>query len=251
MNRPEQMERMRLSCGRVGFTLTELLVVIAIIGILVVLVGFGVKSALDISRRAQCLNNIRGHMGTVLRYAAENNNQLPYSYSGASGKMGFYWYETLYMYAGGEDLLEAGGHNARMEVIGESGMFQCPGNRELSIGYGWSYPNLPYRPPADESLPAPSRLYMHHWEDLSRVMVMGCAEKLTGAVTGFIYSPFPGPDGFPAMWEEDFSRAGNIGRGHGKGASFAFLDGHAEWRTFQEITPPEPESRYFWGLENK
>lgn len=235
-----------------GLSLTEVMVVMAIVSILVVVIGLGVRSALDLSRRTQCSSKLRSNMVTALLYVSDNGNKLPYSYGAPTGGSGLYWFEALFAYSAGSDVREIGGHNERREVIAKSRMFECSADREVPIGYGWSYPRLPYRPPADWT--PPLHLDIYYWNYPSRVMVMGCAEKIEGAVHGFIYSPFPGSgNGFPAMWEDDFSRVGNISRAHGGGANFAFLDGHVEWRTFQDIipSPSNPESRYFWGLENE
>lgn len=245
MHQPIQAYAAGASSKSRAFSLTEVMVAMGILSILIVMVGLGVRSVLDVSRRTQCASNIRGNAVTALLYIADNGNRLPYTYSAPTGKSGDYWYEALYAYSAGSDVLVGLGHSRRMEIVGESGMFRCSGNPELPIGYGWSYPNLPYRPAADGS--QRPHLAAEHWIYPSRLMIMGCAEKLPGTVAGFIYSP----ENFPALWEEDFSMAGNIGRGHGDGANFAFLDGHVEWRAFQDIIHSNPESLYFWGVENE
>jgi prepilin-type N-terminal cleavage/methylation domain-containing protein/prepilin-type processing-associated H-X9-DG protein len=62
-----------------AFTLIELLVVLTIVSLLAALGAAGVSRALEQSRAAGCLANLRQIGVAALAYAADNNGQLPQS----------------------------------------------------------------------------------------------------------------------------------------------------------------------------
>lgn len=69
---------------RDGFTLIELLVVMAIIGLLAGILIPVISGALDSSRRAACLNNVKGVAGAFLSYAGDHKGRLPSAGAGAT-----------------------------------------------------------------------------------------------------------------------------------------------------------------------
>ena len=69
------------------FTLVELLVVIAIIGILAELLLPSLRKALDSSRTALCINNLKQIGISVASYAGSNNDFLPYGYNVAGANV--------------------------------------------------------------------------------------------------------------------------------------------------------------------
>lgn len=61
-----------------GFTLIELLVVVAIIAILASLLLPAVSAAMDLSRKTQCMSNLRQIGMALIGYVDDNNGSLPY-----------------------------------------------------------------------------------------------------------------------------------------------------------------------------
>ncbi len=208
-----------------GFTLVELLAVIAIISVLILVIGFTTNKALGHSRQAKCLGNTRSIAVSIKLYASDHGNKLPFGHNYTTGRK---WYQSLKEYGGTDEVLK------------------CPSNNEDAVGYGWNYPALPYRSDSASSM---QKQNVNHWRHPGKLMLVGCWEKTTGAAEGYVYSPFPS-QGQSSKWAEDGSMMGAIGRYHGDGANFAFLDGHCEWRTFDAIRPTAAGSEYFWGLKN-
>lgn len=60
-----------------GFTLIELLVVIAIIAVLAAIAFPALTGAIDNSKSAKCVGNLRGIGAAALSYAADNDGRLP------------------------------------------------------------------------------------------------------------------------------------------------------------------------------
>lgn len=61
-----------------GFTLIELLVVIAVVAILATLLISTLQSAMDASRRAACVSNLRQIGAGIMAYAGDHEGKIPY-----------------------------------------------------------------------------------------------------------------------------------------------------------------------------
>lgn len=122
----------RFGLRRAAFTLVELLVTIAIVALLAALLMGATRSALNSSREAKCVGNMRQLALGFQGYLANNNNVLPQRYSGMVN--GVRWGYP-------ERLLEYMSDDARV--------FKCPsqpGNdypEEPSYGMNWYYDNEP------------------------------------------------------------------------------------------------------------
>lgn len=111
-----------------GFTLTELAVVIAVLALLIALGWGAVGAALERSRDAACLSNLRQIGLAVFAYAADHNQQLPDLAPGRSSRSEPLpvMDEVLLPYASSPDI------------------FRCPADRQglyatTGTSYFWNY----------------------------------------------------------------------------------------------------------------
>lgn len=90
---------------RGAFTLIEMLVVVSIIAILAAIALPAFAAALDRSRSAKCVGNLRGIGAAALAYAADNNGRLPpiaLSYNWNAANANKWWTSFLFNYGTGK-----------------------------------------------------------------------------------------------------------------------------------------------------
>lgn len=104
--------------SRPGFTLVELLAVMAILGVLVALTLQSVGGLRRSAHASQCLSNLRQIGVGIHRYAADNNNELPFGYIKNSGT---YWSQIIYPYLDPRDSTKTTGKGTPSNRV-----FFCP-----------------------------------------------------------------------------------------------------------------------------
>ncbi len=181
---------------RYGFTLIELLVVIAIIAILAAILFPVFAKARDKGRQASCLSNSKQITLSILMYAQDYDEILPFYWY---GEMVGYWPSVLQPY------------------VKNWQMFSCPSAPELKGGTGWTG----------------SGGYGYNWRYLggawgytSLAAVTNPVETvMTGEITqkmnpGVIYPPPPElPEEY---WAQTATR-------HHDGLNVGWVDGHSKW----------------------
>jgi prepilin-type N-terminal cleavage/methylation domain-containing protein/prepilin-type processing-associated H-X9-DG protein len=193
---------------RKGFTLIELLVVIAIIAILAAILFPVFARAREKALTSSCSSNLKQLTLAFLQYVQDYDECLPYAYM-ENATWG-YWYQTLQPYLKNTQVL------------------QCPSDKYVSLGYGWSYPHLPYRPIyaaqnpslADIKYPAQSM-----WTCDSNAYA-------------YVYCPVHYPN-----WSDGYCRVSDR---HNGGSNVAFLDGHVKWMRRDKILDTGPEGQLLW-----
>ncbi|PAW77499.1 MAG: hypothetical protein B9S32_10910 [Verrucomicrobia bacterium Tous-C9LFEB] len=118
---------------RRGFTLVEMLVVISVILVLSTLAMSGFRSAMNMSRSAKCMGNLRQLGEGILLYAADNNNFLPPAYISGNNGPDNNWYYAIYPYlTGGTKMPYDWGQET---VIVGRGVFHCPEVKNNDAAY--------------------------------------------------------------------------------------------------------------------
>jgi len=107
-----------------GFTLVEMLVVISLIAVLSTLALSGFRGAINMSRSAKCMGNLRQLGEGILLYAADNNNFLPPAYLAGNNDPNNNWWYAIYPYLSGGKAMPYDWTQERLIV--SQGIFHCP-----------------------------------------------------------------------------------------------------------------------------
>jgi len=198
-----------------GFTLTELLAVIAIIAVLAALAFPVFKSIISSEQTAKCASNQRQIVMGILRYAEENNGNLPVWNSTPLGSSsGYYWYASLSRVTGAP--LTYCGHLPLRAGESESTIWVCPANSPYKVigaknetSYG-----IPFNSNSSKTT-YPERPY----HNLVKVMTLAKPSKTVALADYVVTNTGVGK----------ISSDSDIAKVHKGGANFAFFDGHVEY----------------------
>jgi len=239
---------------RAAFSLVELLVVVAIIGILAGLLLPVLARSKEKAKRLLCMNNLR-QVNLVLRlYADSNNEKLPQMNAGL-------WAWDVPWKVG--DTMVQSGALQKIFYCASSGftaqdnlnLWNFIPNKYRAVGYAMTFPGTA------------SVLFTNQNSSM-------LPQPMTDAKTGITY-PAPSPSGRVVMADAVISQPHNadeanrwlnsyinIKGGYWRlhqtahlektmpaGGNLGMLDGHAEWRKFQNMhvrTDPTSSSPIFW-----
>lgn len=229
-----------------GFTLIELLAVIAIIGVLAAILIPVVARVREHARQAVCASNLRQIGISAHLYAAQNDDRLP------TMQGGNWAWDVEYQVMG--QLIQVGG--------GERDVFYCPSSPVEQMREGWEFATdtenqSGYRfisyvllfngtpqvdpiaqnvrigeplPVQDQGRNAPITFLTEAQKELAADAVIGTAAE------GFSVSGGAATPHRPNHVDSSAPRGGNI----------VFLDGHVEWRPFNEMSPRTSGPTFWW-----
>ena len=129
-------------CGRAlcfAFTLTEMLVVMAVIAVLALLAFGSFQSAMQSSKTAGSLSNMRQLSGAFLNYAADNNNMLPNSRN-PDQSLCYAWDLQLFPYLGISDGFSGSTTSPKLKPGLDLDVFRCPLDARNASPSGSFYP---------------------------------------------------------------------------------------------------------------
>jgi prepilin-type N-terminal cleavage/methylation domain-containing protein/prepilin-type processing-associated H-X9-DG protein len=202
---------------RKGFTLIELLVVIAIIAILAAILFPVFARAREKARQTNCLSNTKQLMLGILMYAQDYDENMCYGQNDdADGTR--YWRNVVEPY------------------VKNTQIMKCPSKASQSYGYGWNYPNMPYR----TNYPT-GRTALAHWNRPAEVLVFACNAKSPTNQWIYAYTSYA------SRWPDGDHNMGDV---HNDGSNVGFLDGHAKWLGFTTFMGTDDNTRRLWGALN-
>ena len=248
---------------RQGFTLIELLVVIAIIALLMAILMPALQKVKEQGKKIVCSNNLKQIGISFNMYGSENDNKLPLNQGGN-------WLWDI-AYSTTDYIMDTGGDRRT---------FYCPADptKKPEMAIFWQYSQNPQIGTDSDWVVEPQtgrdglyRVTSYFWmmdtvqgrsvqpEGVPKkdwVKTLTCKQPAsTDLITDATLSTGPDPEaasftevrgGSWSRWQM-FDRTNHMGRG-GKpvGANVLFVDGHLEWRRFDDMVVRFSAPYHWW-----
>ena len=248
---------------RRGFTLIELLVVIAIIALLMAILMPALQKVKEQGKKIVCSNNLKQIGISFNMYGSENDNKLPLNQGGN-------WLWDI-AYSTTDYIMDTGGDRRT---------FYCPADptKKPEMAIFWQYSQNPQIGTDSDWVVEPQtgrdglyRVTSYFWmmdtvqgrsvqpEGVPKkdwVKTLTCKQPAsTDLITDATLSTGPDPEaasftevrgGSWSRWQM-FDRTNHMGRG-GKpvGANVLFVDGHLEWRRFDDMVVRFSAPYHWW-----
>ena len=215
-----------------GFTLVELLVVVAIVAVLAAITMPVLSNAIDGSKNAKCIGNLRGIGAAAMSYAADNDGRLPpiaQSYNWNAENAHKWWTTFLFNYS-----------STNTNVVDVRKYWRCPCvseqdfHKSIDITYS-SY--TPLRPVVSfVTMDNPVGSYkLAQIQKPSTVWMFGDGGTPQGNETPpRSYKTAGALQRYATVWGSDARPA--FRHGNGKRANFVACDGHVDSLTFEQST---------------
>jgi prepilin-type N-terminal cleavage/methylation domain-containing protein/prepilin-type processing-associated H-X9-DG protein len=246
---PQRRTTQSAAVRNVAFTLIELLVVIAIIAILAAMLLPALARSKEKAKITQCKSNQHELGLATLMYAGENQDRLPNCLNANNQPLGVWVWDTsayvisnLQQYAVRQDIFYCPNeyylyNSATPDAWQAFTGSQTAPQPYIVTGYIWLFPNSR----ADDSLT--NAFPPESWSDVIKTTTPRDGYNL--ATTELITDATIFLNGMGGRKYANISAAGgtsvrtahlNPGDSAPSGGNINFLDGHLEWRKFQQMT---------------
>jgi prepilin-type N-terminal cleavage/methylation domain-containing protein/prepilin-type processing-associated H-X9-DG protein len=238
-----------------GFTLIELLVVIAIIAILAALLLPALARAKEAGRRAGCKSNLHQQGIALMVYSQDNNNLLPdlrrspFTHSTVGKASGYWAWDISTNFV--EEVIRSGGSR---------NVFYCPSNPEWNCDETWEFGTYGNANNAGGDGTGGFRILGYnyllpgagmnivtafpeakYWKTntigIPGKMAPADAEVVVDVIVQdqvtFSWAAVTSVGGLPARVVQ---RTSHLDGSSPAGACILFVDGHAEWRKFRDMS---------------
>lgn len=246
---PNLMSQVLINTNRIilsrtsrGFNLTELLVVISILSLLIALLSPSLRKAMESAHMGSCAKNVQSQMLVTHLFLQDNddtfwdqrifnkNKDAPRTADAQAYDMEEY-YESRDLAASQVVVAQSpnvwGSHKPILsEYLGGLESFACPSFEPMDPELADDYETFRY-----------AYLFSRAYDSYSINGFTNSPDRLAAVVDGHDRDHYE--SGVVQDYVDVFSRAGQLMARHKMGTNTGYLDGHVEWKGFEDFIPVE------------